>query len=414
MTSSEPLDTTPDPARCPSCRNEVTSGARFCHGCGAALPTDGDTDGRAGHDDDVRADAVSEDVPAQAHDAAGDTAIDDDTDDDTTASEDGDADEDGDDEHGDADEESARTVEDHAHDTAVIDRPVEVAQARVVPADAVACRACGAPNAADRDLCGACGADLATGETGLSVEPLVGAGNTFALAGSGSRRAARRWWLPVLAVVAVIAGVVGALAWLELGPFAEPDEIPPVAFAPERYTDDPDTLALTDVATLTMRAPDGDRTFTPERMVDGDPFSSWHGDAASLPPGTDEKVDLFLEEPSWVTAVILANGDHLEPDAYADAARIQRVELVFDGDVRVAATLLDQGLESQIVELPEPLLTTAVRIEIVESVPGLEREDVALSRVELVGNVADEQDAEVAEERADVRPAAGAIALPSS
>jgi hypothetical protein len=200
---------------------------------------------------------------------------------------------------------------------------------------------------------------------------------------------------------------------LEGGPFALAPEVPEASFERDRYPDTPASLALTDVATLTVRSPEGDRTFTPEHLVDGDPTTSWHGARDDLPAGTQEKIDLFLEEPAWIHAVVLENGDHADAEAYGDSARLQRVELVFDGEERIAATLLDQGLEPQIVEFAEPRLSTAVRIEVLDTFEGLERPDVALSRVELLGVAADDEDAALARERADTVPAAGAIRVPS-
>lgn len=282
---------------------------------------------------------------------------------------------------------------------------------------AVTCRACSAMNAPGRLLCGACGVDLDTGETGLAVEPATAGDAPVAGPPRRETAAGSGWRAVVFLIVAclVVAGaIVGALTALGIGPLAatDPDTVPTVTFDPARYPREPERLVLTDVATFTMRPPEGERTFTPERMVDGDPLSSWHQDASALPEDTLETIDLYLQDPAWITAIVFANGDHLEPDAYADAARLQRVDLVFDGDNRVAATLLDQGLEPQIVELGEPLLSTALRIELVSSVPGLEREDVALSGVALLGYAAEGDDAKAAGERAELRPAAGAVALP--
>jgi hypothetical protein len=63
------------------------------------------------------------------------------------------------------------------------------------------------------------------------------------------------------------------------------------------------------------------------------------------------------------------------------------------------------------VELPEPALTTSVRIEVVDTVGGRGGAAAAISRIDLRGWPADEADGQLAEQRADVRPAAGSITL---
>lgn len=278
-----------------------------------------------------------------------------------------------------------------------------------------ACPGCGASNAIDRVVCGACGIDLASGDPELSVAPLP----IDPRGGSADERfgddlpSTSRWWVPLLAILLVVGGVTVTIVGLGLGPFAPSEDVPSAEFRADRYPGEAQPLTLTDVATVTFREPDGTRTFTPQHLVDGDRTTTWHGDAAALPPGTEEKIDLFLARPAWVEAVVVDNGDQSDADAYAAAARAQRAMLVFDGEVRVPATLLDQGLAPQIVELDEPILTATVRIEILEVVLGTEQEDVAMSRLALLGHPAAGDDVPLAEERSAALPAAGAIALPN-
>jgi hypothetical protein len=277
------------------------------------------------------------------------------------------------------------------------------------------CTSCGAANLADRMLCGSCGLDLATSDPQLTVAPFPAVDWTDAGAPTADDGHAHaiQWWVPALAGIAVLIGVAIAIVVLGLGPFAPSADVPPAEFDAATYPGEPDVLTLTDIATLTFRAPAGARTFTPEHLVDGDATTAWHGDADALPAGTDEKVDLFLDQPAWVAAIVIENGDQRDADAYASTSRVQRAILVFDGDVRVPVTLLDQGLTPQIVELEEPLLSAAVRIEIVDTVAGMDLEEVALTRLELLGFPAQGADVALAEERAALVPAAGAITLPS-
>lgn len=222
-----------------------------------------------------------------------------------------------------------------------------------------------------------------------------------------------QWWIPTLAGVMALAVVAAAIVVLELGPFAPEPELPPADFVAASYPGVPEPLAVTDVATVTIQAPVEGRTFTPEHLVDGDASTAWHGDTQALPGGTDERIDLFLGEPAWVAAVVIDNGDHRDADAYAATSRVQQAALVFDGDVRVPVTLLDQGLTSQIIELDEPLLSAGVRLEIVETIAGTDSDEVALTGFELLGHPAQGDDVALAEERAARLPAAGPTTLPA-
>lgn len=276
------------------------------------------------------------------------------------------------------------------------------------------CPACRAGNVAERQLCGACGIDLDTGDARLTVAPAPAVGRTSGSVASTTDDGHAhpvQWWVPALAGITVLVVVAAAIVVLELGPFAPDIELPPADFVAASYPGAPEPLVLTDVATVTFQRPHDGRSFTPEHLVDGDPTTAWHGDEEALPADTNEKIDLFLDQPAWVAAVVIDNGDHRDADAYAATDRVQRAALVFDGDVRVPVTLLDQGLMPQIVELDEPLLSAGVRLEILETVAGTESEEVALTRIELLGHQAHGDDVELAEERAALLPAAGAITL---
>lgn len=276
------------------------------------------------------------------------------------------------------------------------------------------CRVCGGRNDPDRSLCGRCGVDLATGDPELTVAPAPSP-TAVPTPSEDEDRPGMRGWMAAVVVVAAIAvvigGVIATLVVLRLGPFATTEDVPEVAFDAARYSSEPEPLLLTDVATLTVRPPAEDRSFTADHLVDGNTSSSWQGDTDELPVDTLEKVDLFLEAPAWVAAVVVGNGDHRDSESYATAARVQRAQLIFDGDVRVPVTLLDQGRSPQIVELEEPVLSTAVRMEIIDVVRGTDGDDVAITRMELLGHPATGEDVELAEQREAALPAAGAVTL---
>jgi hypothetical protein len=273
------------------------------------------------------------------------------------------------------------------------------------------CPSCGAANAGDRELCHRCGVDLASGDRLPSLDDPDRPQRIVAAPTTRNRVWAWVWLVPLLAIVAVVGAVVLGLWLAGIGPFAQPERLDPVDFPAASYPEDPILLPLASVAAVTTRAPEGGRTFTPEHLVDGDPTTSWHGDPDALPPGVTEKVDVFLEDPAWVSAVVVGNGDQLDANLYEAAARVQRAVLLFDGDVAYDAVLLDLGLQPQVVELPEPALTTSVRIEVVETVGGRDGAVAAISRLDLRGWPADEADGQLAEQRADLSPAAGSITL---
>jgi hypothetical protein len=76
----------------------------------------------------------------------------------------------------------------------------------------------------------------------------------------------------------------------------------------------------------------------------------------------------------------------------------------------VLVRLLDQGRQPQLVELPTPVLTTAVRIEVLEEF-GSGDGDVSVSDLGVYGWLAGPEDRELAHQRAEVRPATKAIVL---
>lgn len=276
----------------------------------------------------------------------------------------------------------------------------------------VPCPACALLNPPARELCLRCGVDLETGERLPVPKPSYGDGPSDPV---GLAPAAKRaWWIAPLAIVVVAGGLLAGLWVAEIGPFASEPELPSASFAAERYPVDetPQHLDLSDVATVTTRPPDGARTFPVEHIVDADPDTAWYSAPEELPQGVDEKIDLFLEEPAWVTQLVINNGDHADADTYEQAGRLQRALLVMDGDVHVELALLDLGREPQAISLPEPVLTTTVRLELREVLPGSGVDGVAVSDLELRGWPADATDSDIAVRRADVRQAAGSFTVP--
>lgn len=273
------------------------------------------------------------------------------------------------------------------------------------------CTSCGVVNVRSRELCRSCGLDLDPDDrTAVPPRPPVAP----AQRARHGRRRRSRWWVSLVALLlAVPAVTVAVLVVAELGPFAPPQAGPlePVDFPAEEYPNEPEVLTLSDVATLTTAEPVGDRVFAPQGMVDGDPTSAWRNEPAELPARVPETIDLVLQRPAWVSAVLVSNGDHHDLAAYEEVGRIERATLVLDGEVRIAASLRDLGRQRQLLELERPVLTTAVRLEVIAVIDGDTAPGIALSSLELRGYPASPQDAELAQQRAARRPATGSVMI---
>lgn len=218
----------------------------------------------------------------------------------------------------------------------------------------------------------------------------------------------RRWVVPLVGAVGLAVILVLALTLVGLGPFASGPDVPGAQLDVGRYPGDPTELAIADVATGTTAS--GEDAESATAIVDGDPATAWRSGASTT---TDAEVidtiELGLARPSWVTRIELRNGDHLDREAYDRSARLREVRLRFDGGVVVDADLLDIGLRAQAVTLPEPVLTTVIRIDVLRAVE-LPNDQLALSGLELFGWPAIDGDVELAEERSRAEPATGPAA----
>jgi hypothetical protein len=279
-----------------------------------------------------------------------------------------------------------------------------ISTAGVAAATRRTCPSCGAPNSSRRELCGRCGADLETG----GALPHVAERTPEGPPDAPPEEPARRRLGPLLLGVVLVTGlIVLGLGLAGLGPFAQQVGMPSATFDETVYTGEVEDLLLTDIAARTTLEGSGDESFDPAQMADSNPDTAWNNDGAQFEHGEGEVIDLFLAEPAWIDRIVVTNGYQLDSDAYAANARIKRARITFDGGERVVANLLDLGLERQAVELPEPRLTTTVRIEVLEAFPGDTYPDLAVSDLELEGWSAVGDDEEVAVERAEMRRAAG-------
>jgi hypothetical protein len=263
------------------------------------------------------------------------------------------------------------------------------------------CRRCGARSADEREVCPRCGADVVTGEE----LPRVGERpDPFRVSPTTVRRR-RRWWLPLAAVVVVSASVLGGLWALGVGPFAPPPELPAANFDAARYPmQDRELLPLTHVATRTVAAPEDARSFEPSQLVDDDSTTAWRSEPAALDEDERETIELFLEEPGWVASLVIANGDQGAPEGPDAASRILRLSILADGEGRREALLLDQPGRQEVV-LDRPLLTTGLRLDVLEVTPGTATDAIGVSDLDVFGWPADAEDVDLARERAALQPA---------
>lgn len=269
-----------------------------------------------------------------------------------------------------------------------------------------ACPACGIFNPSTREVCRDCGADVATGEPlpWPEPDPDPDVQVSQVVVGPGPRR----WWLPVAAILAASGLLLLGLVIAEVGPFAPTAAVPEATFVPDRYVGETQDLLLSDIATVSTLPPRDGRSFEAARMVDDDRASTWRSDGLLEPEeanGPREIIDLFLTEPGWISAIVLRNGDQSDLRAYEEATRLRQVRAITDGGEVIVLNLLDDGRGRQIVELPEPLLSTMLRLEVIEVFPGTDGNGVAVSDLELRGWTATGDDVSLAAERAEIQPA---------
>jgi hypothetical protein len=334
--------------QCPECDTELDAGARFCPHCGAPS------------DDPDRTDA-HEPVTGAAQT--------------------------------DADETASHAPQDL--ETSVIATPsAEEGTARDCPS-------CGAPNSPRRELCGRCGVDLETGVTPPRPAEDERPSPARRAGAAGTERHRKHTWMVGLGALAVVAAVVVGLTLAGLGPLAGTPSLPDAEFDADVYAGEPEVLLLSDIATSSALEPSGGESYDATQMVDDDPTTAWNSDGSQAEDGVGETIDLFFADPVWVQRLVFNNGFQRDAQTYADNARIRRADVLLDGGERLSVRLEDLGLQRQAIELPEPLLTTTVRIQVTETFPGDTYPDLAVSDIALEGWPARGEDVEVAQERAE-------------
>lgn len=240
------------------------------------------------------------------------------------------------------------------------------------------CEACAAPQDDGRVLCAQCGVDLDSPDAPL-VWPLR---VDEASAGQSRGRTTRARGMLIGAGIVLVVAALAAGAFLS-GWFAN-DTAVDVMPAAQQATSVETSRAVAEIGTVRQGGLDPN-PHDAQVLVDADRDDAWFGDVPALGFVARESVVLRLEEPAWISRLVLANGVHQDLAAYDAHGRARSVEIVFDGDVAHTATLLDIGRLRQQVVFDTPVLTTSVKLTILAVYPGQEHRDVALSGVELRG-----------------------------
>jgi hypothetical protein len=232
----------------------------------------------------------------------------------------------------------------------------------------VHCPACESANAATRDRCGRCGADLGSTESPARTQPAARAPEPV----DGSDTSAVVTIAIVLAGLALLGVLATILSAQGVGIFGGRGAPPPESPALE-------PVGITAVRASSNLPPSGDVTFGPENLVDGDAATAWiHGASGD---GAGEWIELGLAEAVPVTRILLLNG-YQQGERFAEYGRVTQLRLVV-GETSLTADVLDVD-GPQAIDLPEPVVTDLVRLEIVGSEAGARYPDAALSGVEVL------------------------------
>lgn len=228
----------------------------------------------------------------------------------------------------------------------------------------VACPACGAPNAASRLQCARCAIDLHGDPAQSGVEAGgLREGEPVAEPEGPSTI------LVVATVIALVAGIGVMIAILSaqgLGPFA-----PDVA----DVLSEVEAAEVVEVRSSSEREPGEDREYGGENVVDGETRTAWVA-AGSAP----EWLELELAEVTEVVGIVIWNGFQ-DDDRFARHDRVSSLRIETD-DRRFSVDLLDTR-GPLVVDLPEPVPASRLRLVAEEVFSGDEIEGPAMSLVEV-------------------------------
>ncbi|CAN5361899.1 hypothetical protein BH23ACT9_BH23ACT9_16290 [soil metagenome] len=227
----------------------------------------------------------------------------------------------------------------------------------------VECETCGAGNAASRPLCARCGSPLRDEVPGGDALPEPGTGDPGSVVTAPRVRESSS----VLLSLVLLAGLLTAGVLLAL--------VTSRVTAPESEGV-PSGLRLNS-AVASSSLPD----HPPSMAIDGDPATAWT--EAAEGPGTEEWIEVVLEQPASILRVLIWNGDQRDDVRFSENGRASAVRLeIADRQFRVA---LRDITGPQAIELTEPVTARSVRIVIEDATPGSRYNDLAISEIVIEG-----------------------------
>lgn len=261
------------------------------------------------------------------------------------------------------------------------------------------CDACATPIFSERILCPQCGCDLDEPDAPLAW-PLFPTQLAPHLKPVAKRPF--RWVTVILVLLGMLAAAV-LIRWFVAGSQEDPLVMP----AAQRDQAEETVRVISQIGTL-KPGDDAKGARAAQAMVDGDSSTAWFGEAPALGFVAREQLLLRLDEPAWVTRLVIANGVHATLNAYDAHGRMRTVELAFEGGITHTAALLDIGRITQQIELPSPTLTTSLKITVLSVYPGQEQRDVAVTAIDVHGYEATVAQQRLATQRALDLPAVDA------
>lgn len=232
----------------------------------------------------------------------------------------------------------------------------------------VACPHCGASNAASRTVCGRCRCGLDPRVPAPKAAPPPPPAPPIAPTEPESSRG--------FLFVTLAAGFVFGAVLLTLLAARGVGILSPLAgSSPVEYA----RLAVAEIIASSMLPPAGGVTYAPTNLVDGDPTTAWNEGARGA---AGEWVEVTLPEAVSVARVLVWNG-YQKGRQFLENGRVHTL-LIDAGGRRFTVELLDVA-NSQAVDLPEPVLTSTIRLTIETIYEGDRYPDVALSELEVYG-----------------------------
>jgi double zinc ribbon protein len=260
----------------------------------------------------------------------------------------------------------------------------------------IACPACATLNPTQKVFCQSCGTDLRDAARAVGgVTTPAGTRKTQV-----EKAAGLPFWLPIVVVIGLLAGVAFVVAGIVMRPTPVPPgatTIPSVTFTPT-LPPSPGTSAgslppATESGQLTLTGAKassivGNRAkFKADRVIDGNLQTAWQEGAKDA---KGQWIEVSFAS-SRIDYVVIYSGYQLNHDAYLGNARPENVLVSVDGGPPIAFLLVDSE-QPQRLDIDDTPGATTVRIEIDSSFdavqtsyPGSPFDDLSISEIRVFG-----------------------------